>query len=118
MERVEIDPVTDEDGIEHHPAFGMCRISRISASPGRTLFQSDLQHREYIQLTITEAERRRELKQDWVHPRKIIAQIDMSMAQFASLVTSAGTEGVPVTISYAAVEGKVPSITPGSRLQK
>lgn len=110
-------PVTDDQGYERHPAFGMCRVNRIHSSPGQTLFQSDLQHSEYIQLTITEAERRRDLKHDWVHPGRTVAQVSMSMSQFASMVTSAGTEGVPVTIDYAA--GKdIPGLNPDSRLKR
>lgn len=114
----EFEPVkTGTGGYETHPAFGMCSIHRIHAQPGVTLFQSDLRHREFIQLVITEAERKRDLKQDWVHPGRVIAKVDMSLAQFASLVTSAGTEGVPVTISYTA-GGARPGRFPDSRLQQ
>lgn len=84
--------------------------------PGEPLFQSDLQHREYVQLTISTASRHRDLKQDWVHAGRVVAEISMSMAQFASMITSGGTEGVPVTISYA--DGKpVPGLYPDPRLR-
>lgn len=109
-------PTVDEQGTEHHPAFGMCRVSRVSASPGVSLFQSDLPHREFIEVTLSEAVRYRNLKQDWVHPQKVVAQFRLSMAQWASLISSTGTEGSPVTISYA--KGPVPGLVPESRLQR
>jgi hypothetical protein len=111
------DPVTYSDGYARHPAFGMARVSRVSSSPGETLFQSDLQHGEYIEVTLSRAERRRELKQDWVHPKNMVARFDLSMAQWASLVSSVGTEGVPVTISY--INGEtVPGLNPDPRLKQ
>lgn len=113
MPRERADFTTDEDGTEHHPAFGVARIGRISATPGEVLFQSDLQHREYIQLTVSEAARERHLKDDFVFPAKVIFQIMMSMSQFASLIASGDT--VPVTIEYTE-QGQRPGLKPQSRL--
>lgn len=110
-------PVENADGYETHPAFGMCRVNRVSSTPGKSLFQSDLQHREYIQLTVSTAERKRDLKHDWVHAKKTVIEVAMSLAQFASMVTSAGTEGVPVTIGFTA-GSDVPELYPDSRLRR
>jgi hypothetical protein len=107
-------PVTGEDGSERHPAFGIASISRIHATPGQVLFQSDLRHSEYIEITLSEASRKRDLKHDWVHPERVLAKFCMSMSQFASFVASAGTEGIPVTISYD--HGDRPGLLPESRL--
>lgn len=109
-------PVTQNDkGEQRHPAFGMARIGRIMATPGEVLFQSDLRHRAYISVTVSTASRQRELKRDWVHAEKVLCQFSMSMAQFASFVSSAGTEGVPVTLDYYAGETQ-PGITYEPRL--
>ena len=107
-------PVTGDDGYERHPAFGIARISRIHATPGQVLFQSDLRHSEYIEVTLSEAARKRDLKHDWVHAEHVLAKFAMSMSQFASLVASGGTEGVPVTIDYD--HGDRPGLLPESRL--
>jgi hypothetical protein len=107
-------PVTGEDGSEHHPAFGLVRFSRIHAAPGQVLFQSDLRHSEYIEITLSEASRKRDLKHDRVHTERVLAKFCMSMSQFASFVASGGTEGVPVTISYD--HGDRPGLLPESRL--
>lgn len=107
-------PVTGDDGYERHPAFGIARISRIHATPGQMLFQSDLRHSEYIEVTLSEATRKRDLKHDWVHAERVLVKFAMSMSQFASLVASSGTEGVPVTIDYD--HGGRPGLLPESRL--
>ncbi len=84
--------------VEVHPAFGWAHVGRITAIPGQVLFQSDLKHREYIEVTVHEADRKRDLKEDWVFPGRVICQFSMSLAQFASFAASGGNSGVPVTI--------------------
>jgi hypothetical protein len=84
--------------VERHPAFGWAHVGRIMATPGQVLFQSDLKHREYIEVTVHEADRERSLKEDWVFPGRVICQFSMSMTQFASFAAGVGSSGVPVTI--------------------
>jgi hypothetical protein len=112
--------VTDEEGREHHPAFGVASIHRIQSSPGEPLFQSDLQHREYIRVEVHEGTRSRDLKHDWVYPGKRVCEFSMSMSQFASFVASGGTEGVPCTINFTGGgsygTGSRPGLYPESRL--
>jgi hypothetical protein len=108
------DYVTGADGFDRHPAFGMARINRITATPGAALFQSDIRHGEYIEITLAEAERKRDLKHDWVHARRTLVKFAMSMSQFASFVSSGGTEGIPVTIEYD--HGDRPGLNLESRL--
>jgi hypothetical protein len=100
MPREIVEPQTKDDGDETHPAFGIAHVGRITATPGQVLFDSDLRHHEYIELTVSTATRTRNLKRDWIHARHAVVKIAMSLAQWASLVASAGTEGVPVTIDY------------------
>lgn len=112
--------VTRENGDEVHPAFGMISVHRVSSTPGETLFQSDLQHPEYIRVTVHEASRKRDLKRDWVHPGKMVCEISLSLTQFASFVASAGTQGVPCTIEFTGSgdhePGSRPGLEPASRL--
>lgn len=95
---------------EEHPAFGTAAVSRASGG-SRTLFQSDLQHNETIRLSISRAVRGRHLMRDWVHPRKELIEIEMSLAQWGSLVSSMGIgSGVPVTIRRTESEIFVPEL--------
>lgn len=122
MPQLRADPVTDAEGVECHPAFGIIGVHRIHATPGAVLFQSDLQHQEYIRITVHEATRKRDLKHDWVHARRMVCEVSMSMAQFASFVASGGTEGVPCTIEFtgsgASEPGQRPGLKPAPRLAR
>lgn len=121
MPKERTDPVTDEDGDERHPAFGLISVHRISASPGEVVFQSDLRHPEYVRIDVHEATRKRDLAHDWVHPGKVVCEVSMSMAQFASFVASGGTSGVPCTIEFTGGgehgTGHRPGLNPAPRLQ-
>ena len=95
---------------ETHPAFGVAVVTRGSGTP-RSLFQSDLRHNETISLSIHEAERIRDLSHDWVHPGRELIEIEMSLAQWGSLVSSIGIgSGVPVTLRRTENERFVPEI--------
>jgi hypothetical protein len=113
-------PVTQPDGDEEHPAFGVIGVHRVHSTPGEVLFQSDLRHQEYIVLRVSEASRKRDLKRDWVHPGRRVCEVSMSLAQFAAFVSSGGTEGVPCTIEFAGSgsrePGQRPGLLPASRL--
>lgn len=120
MPQERTDPVTDEQGDEKHPAFGLIGVHRISATPGEVLFQSDLRHHEYIRLEIHEATRNRDLTHDWVLPGRLVCEVSMSMSQFASFVASGGTTGVPCTLEFTGsgkyVPGERPGLNPAPRL--
>lgn len=113
MPKERTDPIIDEDGDERHPAFGMIGVHRISSNPGETLFQSDLKHREYMTIEIHEASRNRDLKHDWVHPERMVCEVSMSMAGFASFIVSGGTTGVPCTIAFTGSGKHEPGTRPG-----
>lgn len=105
------DPVIDAaQGDEIHPAFGVAVVTRRSGG-GRSLFQSDLLHNETISLSVHEATRKRDLSHDWVHPGRELVEIEMSLAQWGSLVSSMGLgSGVPVTIRRTEHDPVVPEI--------
>ncbi len=115
------DFTTDGDGDERHPAFGLVSLHRISSNPGAVLFQSDVRHPEYMRVAVHEATRKRDLIHDWVHPGRMICEISLSMAQFASFVASTGQgSGVPCTIEWTATgtyePGDRPGLIPAPRL--
>jgi hypothetical protein len=112
-----VEPVADENGDEHHPAFGMMSAHRVRATPGVVLFDSDIRHGEYIEVTLTTATRKRDLKHDWIHPGRVLFKADLSLAQFASFVSSTDTSGVPVTVSYTETAGRTPDLPYAPRLE-
>lgn len=97
-EAPEVEQIGDDERRETHPAFGVAVVTR-GQGTGRSLFQSDLLHRESITLSIQTADRTRALHRDWVHPRRTLVEVEMSLAQWGALVSSIGIgSGVPVTI--------------------
>lgn len=98
------------DRTDSHPAFGVATVARSSGSP-RTLFQSDLRHNETIRLTVLTAIRGRSLQTDWVHPRKTLVEVEMSLAQWGALISSVGIgSGVPVTIRSTESDYNIPDL--------
>lgn len=108
------DYTTDGNGDERHPAFGVISLHRISSTPGAVLFQSDVRHPEYLRIAVHEATRKRDLHHDWVHPERMVCEISLSMAQFASFVASTGQgSGVPCTIEWTTTGTQEPGDRPG-----
>lgn len=111
------DPLTDESGDEHHPAFGVITLHRVSSSPGEVLFQSDVQHREYMRVSVHEATRKRDLQHDRVHPGKVLCEVSLSVSQFASFVAGSGIGGgIPCTIDFTGSGTHEPGSRPGLNL--
>jgi hypothetical protein len=115
------DFTTDADGDEIHPAFGVVSLHRVSSSPGAVLFQSDVRHPEYMRISVHEATRKRDLSHDWVHPERLVCEVSLSMAQFASFVAGTGLGGgIPCTIEWTGTgsheDGDRPGLLPAPRL--
>lgn len=99
---------TDRGTKDTHPAFGVAVVSRGSGSAS-SLFQSDVEHQHTITLSIRRAQRTRDLNRDWVHPTEELVEVEMSLAQWGSLVSSVGLgSGVPVTIRSTEQMRRVP----------
>lgn len=109
MARPEITPIIKTEGVgvlgertrESHPSFALVGVSYISSSPpGVHLFESELQHQRFIRLSIMTAERERDLHRSWLHGRKTIIEVDMSLAQWGAIVSSPNHgQGQPATLS-------------------
>lgn len=118
----ETEPITQtpqDRGVEEtHPAFGMAVVTR-SSGTSRPLFQSDLTHRETMNLSIHTASRSRDLNSDWVHAEDQIIEVEMSLAQWGQLVSSVGLgSGTPVTIRHLPGRHLVPDLPYEPRIQK
>ncbi len=98
-----------DEVIEAHPAFGTVTVSRKSGGDG-VLFGSDVLSGQSITLAIHAAERSRDSRQDRVHATNQLIEIEMTLAQWGSLVSSVGIgSGVPVTLRWLP-GGHVPGI--------
>jgi hypothetical protein len=94
-----------------HEAFGTIIMSVPTGGGmnGLHLFGSDIGHHQCISIEIHRAELRRDLSRDWIHSRELLARIEMSHAQFAQFITSAGNGGgTPCTLRYTAPVGTAP----------
>lgn len=85
------------DTDESHPAFGQIAVARWSGGENR-LFDSDILHNDTIVITVSHATRHRSNQHDYIHGRDEIVEVMMSMAQWASFVSSMNTTGVPCTL--------------------
>lgn len=91
---------------ENHESYGLLSIGRMSSNMKINLFGSSIKHMDTIRLTISRAEKERELNQDFYFPREKLIEIEMSPTQFAEAITTLNHgSGVPITIRM--VEGKI-----------
>ena len=88
-----------------HPAFGIVQLTRPRGKA--TLMGSDFRHHSWISVTVSEATEIRRLSNTWNYPGRQIVEFDMSEAQFAHMIASAGMgSGTPCTLRWANGEGK------------
>lgn len=93
-------PTVNERGHEEHPAWGLIGASRVSSSPGATLFDSDIRHGHFVMVRLRRASRGRDLGHDRKYGEEGIMEIAMSEAQWASFVSTMNVgDGVPCTIN-------------------
>lgn len=81
-----------------HPAYGQVSIHHVSGSAD--LYGSDFTHQHFVTLTIKTSELKRDLARDWHFERGTEIEIALSEAQYATMVSTPNTSGVPCTILY------------------
>ena len=87
-----------EEQIYKHPSFGIIRFSRVNGQ-SKYLFGSEIQSDNFIELTISEGEMKRDMSKDWFSEGKEKIVVKMSQNQFAELITTMNyCPGVPCTI--------------------
>lgn len=95
------EPTVDQHGDDVHPSYARVTVTRGQGTP-RALFDSETLHSHTVTIGICEASRKRDLNRDWVHAGRLVAEIEMSESQWASLVASVGQGGgVSATMRYA-----------------
>ncbi len=89
------------DDEKTHPAYGMISAHRTTGNV-ENLFGSVIrQHHSTIRIELKEGLVSRDLSQHWFRGGKIIAEVEMSHAQFAEFITTMNMgDGVPCTILY------------------
>ena len=93
--------MSDERKYESHESYATIAVSRTTGGSKRALFGSNLKHGESIYIRLSHAELERHSNRDWIHPDKVIAEVEMSFSQFAEMMTSLNQgEGVPCTLRY------------------
>lgn len=119
----DIQPVeANERGDDVHPAFGNITVHRSSVAGGRhggaVLFDSEIPHQETMTIRVQRATRKRDLNHDWIHgDGKSLLEVEMSMAQWASFVSSINSgSGVPCTIRSTETQWDVPGLEFAPRL--
>lgn len=99
-----------DETISRHPAYAQLSAGRVAWSgAGAALYGSDFRHHATVRMRLTESELHRGLHSDRHHERKVIAEWEMSEAQWATLVSSLNVgSGVPVTLRMAEGRDEVP----------
>lgn len=82
----------------NHPSFAQIQVSRIKGH--KFLYNSDFPSHNYIALRIHKSEMIRDLSHDWHHEKGEYIEVAMSEAQWATLVSSLNSQGVPCTLTY------------------
>jgi hypothetical protein len=84
---------------ESQPYMGVIKVSRCQ---GRVnLFDSDVEHHNFIEVSVCHAERERHLSSNWIHDREEIVAVRMSEIQWAQFVSSFNQgSGTPVTLAH------------------
>lgn len=94
-----------------HPSFGLVGFSRASVCGMRShrMFGSAIgKHFNIVHLEIRRAEQHHHLSRDRFHGREELIRVELSEAQFASLLTNMNSgSGVPCTILYVRGEGNI-----------
>lgn len=82
-----------------HPAFGVIGASRVNGQA--YLFGSDFSHHGYVMIRVYEADLKRDLAHDWIHPKSLrpLIEVQLSESQWAAFVSTLNMgDGVPCTI--------------------
>ena len=70
-------------------------------------------------VTISHADLKRGINHDWYHANGRICEIELSLSQFADMITSIGNgDGVPCTIHFTERDGYIPRIDYESKIEQ
>lgn len=80
-----------------HPSFGQISLHRITGH--RTLYGVDFPQGHFMELKISKSSHHRSVSNDWYCENEMIIAVAMSETQWAQLLCSPNTTGVPCTLA-------------------
>lgn len=91
--------VVDAEGTESHESWIAVSANRVQ-STGTRLFDSDVNHQQYVVVRVARMTRKRNLNKDWMSESTPLLEMSMSLAQWGAFVSSFGSgTGVPATLT-------------------
>lgn len=116
MGRLEPTEITvREDGTEQHESWVLVGVNRVTGQ-GR-LFDSEVTHDSYMELTIKRCTRKRQLHSDYMHATDHLVTVAMSEVQWAAVISNPNNgDGQPATLQRLDNQG-VPGAPFESRLK-
>lgn len=93
---------------ETDKSWGMIGASKVTGG-GNNFFNSDIETRTFIEITLMTAQKARDLKQDWIMGDEVLFKVKMTPIQWVNFLTCMNEgDGVPCTIEYTKEEGHIP----------
>jgi hypothetical protein len=100
------------DTKEKAPYMGVINVGRVSGQAD--LFDSDVRHQHFIEVSISQASRERHLSTNWIHGEEELVSVWMTELQWAHFVSSFNQgSGTPVTLRH--IRGKRVELPPPAR---
>jgi len=94
------------EGLNHeHPSFGMVSVSQMQG--GVRLFGSEVSVSSFIKLSISHANVTQDLGSNWYSTSESITEVWMTPVQYAEMISSPNTQGVPCTIRHTQKLGTI-----------
>ena len=108
MNVFDIKKVTRSDGeIEYsHPSYGMIQVMRTTGCE-RGLFGQTLPSQSTMNINVSNASVKQDLGKNWYHEHRTIISVEMSAIQYAEMISSPNTQGVPCTIRHTESLGSI-----------
>lgn len=97
---------SNRDGWKYsHPSFGRVRIGHCTGDVH--LFGSEVRTHSFVSLTVSECEVTQDLGRNWYYSNTEIVEAWMTPVQYAEMIASPNTEGVPCTIRARCDKGHI-----------
>ena len=103
--------------ITTHPAFAQIGAARLSGGDA-VLYGSDFRHRNTIRLSIHRSELRRSTARDWHFDREELIEVELSEAQWATMISSLNSDSVPCTLRHLGTQVIPHLIAPPNQQQQ
>lgn len=90
-----------------HPSHGMVRVSRYTGGGGADHHGSSIAMDGGVTLKVSKCSTRVDLGRNWYYAYQTVTEIDMTHTQYAELISTPNTQGVPCTLKYTQEAGHI-----------